>query len=135
MVESLFQLQNSDGYESSGSGVSGTSGVQQPNGGAMIAQNVPAARPHVNDQSQPWVGISSGADRASESKERTVKFIANVRAKVQRIIESEISNNTRAAMRSRVSRIAKETSHCCRRYGQIIVWCHCSHKLAAAENL
>ena len=59
----------------------------------MINPNNPQPQVRFNDQSLPWVGIAPTTDK-QECKERTVKFVANVRAKVQRIIEAEISNNT-----------------------------------------
>ena len=80
MVESLFQLQNSDGYDSSSSVISNASGVVGPHAPAMVNPSMPQPQAIRNQQSQPWVGIAPIAERATESKERTAKFVANVRA-------------------------------------------------------
>ena len=80
MVESLFQLQNSDGYDSASS-ISNASGVVGPHASAMVNANMPG--PVVrNEQSLTWVGIAPVAEKMAEAKERTVKFVANVRAQV-----------------------------------------------------
>ena len=81
MVESLFQLQNSDGYDSASS-ISNASGVVGPHASAMVNANMPGPQAQAirNEQSLTWVGIAPVAEKMAEAKERTVKFVANVRA-------------------------------------------------------
>ena len=81
MVESLFQLQNSDGYDSASS---------MSNASAAVAQQVqPAANANApvqnlvrDENSLTWVGISPVAEKTQEAKERTTKFVHNIRAMV-----------------------------------------------------